>query len=106
MITFDDFKKLKMKVAVIKEVNIHPDADKLYVLRVDLGGIEKQLVAGIRQYYLPEELAGRQIIMLDNLQPRNVRGVMSEGMLLAVSDNEGLSILTLDRPRKLGSIVQ
>ena len=105
MITYDDFKKLDIKIAVVKEAVIHPDADKLYVLKVDLGGQEKQLVAGIRKYYLPEELPGKQIVVLNNLEPRTVRGVESAGMLLAASDEEGLSMLVLDKPRKLGSIV-
>lgn len=106
MVTYDEFRKTELKVAIIKEVTIHPDADKLYVLKIDAGGTEKQLVAGIRPYYLPEELIGRQVIIVDNLEPRAVRGMMSQGMLLAASDDEGLSILTLDKPRKSGSIVK
>ncbi|HDZ76558.1 MAG TPA: hypothetical protein ENH41_00535 [Candidatus Omnitrophica bacterium] len=105
MITHDDFKKLDIKIAVIKEAVVHPDADKLYVLKVDLGGEEKQLVAGIRKYYLPEELLGKQVVVLNNLEPRTVRGVESQGMLLVASDDEGLSMLTTDKPRKLGSII-
>lgn len=106
MITYDDFRKTELKIAVIKNAAIHPDADKLYVLKVDVGGVEKQLVAGIRPYYPAEELIGRQVIIVDNLEPRSVRGVESQGMLLAASDDEGLSILSLDKPRKPGSIVK
>lgn len=106
MITYDDFKKLDIRVAVIKEAVVHPDADKLYVLKVDLGGQEKQLVAGIRKYYLPEELPGKQIVVLNNLEPRTVRGIESQGMLLAASDDQGLSMLIPDKPRKLGSVIR
>ncbi|MDP1854312.1 MAG: hypothetical protein Q8L26_08970 [Candidatus Omnitrophota bacterium] len=106
MVTYDEFRKTELKVAVIKEVTVHPDADKLYVLKIDTGGAEKQLVAGIRPYYLPEELIGRQVIIVDNLEPKAVRGVESQGMLLAASDDEGLSILIVDKPRKPGSIVK
>lgn len=106
MVTYDEFRKTELRVAVIKEVTVHPDADKLYVLKIDTGGVEKQLVAGIRPYYLPEELIGRQVIIVDNLEPKAVRGVESQGMLLAASDDEGLSILIVDKPRKSGSIVK
>lgn len=106
MITYDDFKKLELRVAVIKEASFHPDADKLYVLKIDSGGTEKQLVAGIRQHYLPEELIGKQIIIIDNLEPKAVRGIMSNGMLLAASDEDGLSLICPDKPRKPGSTVK
>lgn len=106
MATHDEFKKIELKVAVIKEATVHPNADKLYVLKVDTGSAEKQLVAGIRPYYLPEELIGRQVIIVDNLESRVVRGIESQGMLLAASDDEGLSIISVDKPRKPGSIVK
>lgn len=106
MVTYDEFRKTELKIAVIKEAAVHPDADKLYVLKVDAGGVEKQLVAGIRPYYLPEELIGRQVIIVDNLEPRVMRGVESQGMLLAASDEDGLSIIGVDKPRKPGSIVK
>jgi len=107
MITYEEFKKLEIKVAEIKEVTEHPQADKLYVIKVDIGGEEKQIVAGIRTKYQKEELIGRKIILLNNLEPAVIRGIESQGMLLAASDEENLSILTLDRPIiKNGAIVK
>ena len=106
MITFEDFKKLELKVARIKEVNEHPNADRLYVITVDFGDRTKQVVAGIRNSYKKEELVGREVVVVDNLEPAMLRGVESQGMILAASDDEGLSIITLDRERKLGSIVK
>ncbi len=107
MITLTDFQRLEIKAARILEVKPHPSADKLYILTVDCGAEDKrELVAGIRPYYQPEELLGKQIIVLTNLQPATIRGIQSNGMLLAVKDEEGkLAILTTDRPVKEGSPV-
>ena len=103
MVKIEDFKKLEIIAAQIKEVKDHPNADRLYVLKVDTGKEEKQLVAGIRPSYSKDQLAGRQIIMINNLEPATIRGEKSEGMLLAASDEKGLSLLTLDRTMVLGS---
>ncbi|RKY27468.1 MAG: hypothetical protein DRP61_04115 [Candidatus Omnitrophota bacterium] len=92
-ISFEDFSKLSLKVGAIKEVSPHPNADKLYVLKVSLGDKEIQLVAGIRKSYSPEELLNKQIVVLENLEPKVIRGVKSEGMLLAVCTEEGPVIL-------------
>ena len=75
MATIDDFRKLELRVARIKEVNDHPDADKLYVITLDLGGRTKQVVAGIKRSYQKEELIGKQVVMVDNLDPAMLRGV-------------------------------
>jgi methionyl-tRNA synthetase len=106
MITFEDFKKLELKVAEIKEVKDHPNADKLYVLTIDLGDKEKQIVAGIKAAYQKEDLVGKQIIVVDNLEPAVLRGVESQGMLLAASDEQGVCIILPQRKLKLGSIVK
>ena len=106
MATYDEFKKLELKVGKIKEVNDHPNADRLYVVTVDMGDKTKQVVAGIKNFYPKEELVGRQVVIVDNLDPATLRGVESQGMILAASDDEGMSIVTLDKPRKLGSIVK
>ncbi|MEW6170386.1 MAG: methionine--tRNA ligase subunit beta [Candidatus Omnitrophota bacterium] len=107
MITYEEFKKLDLKVAEIKEVIEHPQADKLYVIKVDTGNETKQIVAGIRLKYQKEDLIGRKIILLNNLEPVIIRGIESQGMLLAASDDENLSILTLDRTIiKNGAIVK
>ncbi len=106
MVTIDDFRKLELKVAEIKEVVEHPNADRLYVITVDLGGKTKQIVAGIRNFYPKEELIGKQVVIIDNLEPAVLRGVESQGMLLAASDELGISIVTPQRKMNLGSIVK
>lgn len=106
MINIDDFKKLELKVAKIKEVRGHPDADKLYVIVIDLGDKIKQVVAGIKGSYRTEDLVGKQVVVVDNLEPALLRGVESQGMILAASDETGIAIITTDREVKLGSIVK
>ena len=106
MISFDEFKKIELIIAKIKEVNDHPNADKLYVLKIDTGTEEKQLVAGIRTSYTKEELVGRQIVVINNLEPAVIRGEESKGMLLAVSDAGGISLVVPDREIALGSKVK
>jgi len=81
----------------IKEVEDHPNADKLYVLKVSVGDEERTLVAGIKSYYSRENLLGKQIVVVKNLEPAVIRGVKSEGMLLAAQDSQGVSILIPDR---------
>ncbi len=106
MATYDDFRKLELKIARIMEVNDHPDADRLYVLKIDLGDTTKQIVAGIKNSYTKEALVGRQIVVVDNLDPAILRGVESQGMLLAASDENGISVVSPDRELKLGSVVK
>jgi len=98
MISFEEFKKMELAVATIKEATDHPDADKLYVLKVLLSGDEeRQLVAGIKPYYSKEELEGKQVVVVVNMEPAVIRGVESNGMLLAAQDEEGIAVLTIDR---------
>jgi methionyl-tRNA synthetase len=106
VITIEDFKKLELKVAVIKEVSEHPQADRLYVITLDLGDKTKQVVAGIRPAYQKEDLLGRQVVVVDNLEPVVLRGVESQGMILAAADEEGIAIISPARAMKLGSIVK
>jgi len=106
MATYDDFKKLEFRVAKIKDVAEHPNADRLYVITVDMGDKTKQIVAGIRNFYKKEDLIGKFVVVVDNLDPAVLRGVESNGMLLAASDDVGLSIITLDKEVKLGSVVK
>lgn len=93
MITIDEFKKLELKVATVKKVEPHPNADKLLVLHIDLGSEERQIVAGIRAHYNAEELVGRQVVVVANLETAKLRGVDSQGMLLAASDADRIVIL-------------
>jgi len=105
MITFDDFKKLQMCIATVKEVDDHQNADKLYVLKVDLGGEVRQIVAGVKQYYQKQDLIGKQVVVLKNLQPATIRGVESQGMMLATKDDNTLSILAPEKQVQNGSKV-
>ncbi|MBU1727322.1 MAG: methionine--tRNA ligase subunit beta [Candidatus Omnitrophica bacterium] len=106
MATIDDFRKLELKIAEIKEVSEHPNADRLYVITLDLGDKTKQVVAGIRASYQKEDLIGRQVVVVDNLEPAVLRGVESQGMILAASDEEGIVLVSPLRKLKLGSIVK
>ncbi len=91
MVSFKDFQDLELVVAQIIEVKEHPNADKLYVLKIDTGKEEKQIVAGIKNAYAKEALLGRKIIVVNNLEPVVLRGEESNGMLLAASDDNGPS---------------
>jgi len=105
-ITIDEFSKIKLVVGKIIDVKDHPNADRLYILKVDLGNEVRQIVSGIKQWYKKEELLNKKIIIVYNLQPKNFRGVESQGMLLAAEDGNGnLSLLTVDKDIKDGSYV-
>lgn len=106
MASIEDFRKLELRIAEIKEVNDHPNADKLLVLTVDLGDRQKQVVAGIKAFYAKEELIGKQVVLVDNLDPVVLRGVESQGMILAGSDESLLAVVSPDKKLKLGSIVK
>lgn len=106
MASYEDFKKIELVVAQIKEAKEHPNADRLYVLQVDTGKDVRQIVAGIRKAYTPEQLIGRRIILVANLEPAVIRGETSNGMLLAASDENGLGLLTPDKEIALGSMVK
>jgi len=106
MISFEEFKRLQIKVAKVKEVKVHPQADKLYILIIDVGDKEKQIVAGIKNFYSSEDLVGRNIVVIDNLAPVMIRGVESQAMLLAAQDNNGISILSPDRDIPAGSLIR
>jgi methionyl-tRNA synthetase len=105
-VSFDDFQKLELRVAEIKEVHNHPDADKLYVLKVDAGGEERQLVAGLRPYMTADKLLGKKVVIVANLEPAQLRGVESQGMLLAAQDGDHVTILTPDEDVPPGSVVR
>jgi len=96
VVSFNDFKRLDLRVARVLSVEPHPSADRLYVLKIDVGDQQKQLVAGLKGHYTAEELVGKTIIVVNNLQPAILRGVESQGMLLAAQDGEKVSCLTTD----------
>jgi methionine--tRNA ligase beta chain len=103
-IPYADFKKVNLRVGVIAAIEDHPNADKLYVLKVNLGDPEpRQLVAGLRPYYTKEALLGKRIIVVANLQPAVLRGIESNGMLLAAQSGTQVIILTTDSDIPPGS---
>ena len=86
-IKYDDFARLDLRVATVIECKPHSNADKLLVLQIELAnGERRQICAGLRAYYPPEQLVGKQIVVVANLEPRTMRGEVSQGMLLAASD--------------------
>lgn len=97
MISIEEFKKLDLRIATIQKVEPHPNADKLLILQIDLGAEQRQIVAGIRNHYVPEDLLGRQIVVVSNLEPAKLRGAESQGMLLAASDGDRIIILTPEK---------
>ena len=106
MISIEDFTKIELVVAEIKEAEDHPNADKLYVLKVDTGSELKQLIAGIKGFYSKEELIGKRVAVVNNLETATIRGEESQGMILAASDENGLTVLTLDKDVALGSKIR
>ena len=97
-ISFDDWQKLDIRVGTIKEAKLHPNADKLLILKIDEGKEElRQLVAGLAGHYSAEELVGKKIVFLSNLEPKELRGEMSKGMILAAVEGDKLALLTTDR---------
>lgn len=106
MISFDDFKKMEFITARVEDVREHPDASKLFIITIDTGGSKKDIVAGIRNYYSKEQLLGKNIVIINNLEPAVIRGVESSAMLLAAQDENGISVLVPDKPVKPGSKVK
>lgn len=106
-ITFDGFKKIEMRVGEIKEVDEVEGADRIFKLKVDIGGEERELIAGIKLHYQKESLLGKKIIVLVNLEPKTIKGVQSHGMLLAAAaeDKSSLSVLTIDKDMPAGTRV-
>jgi methionyl-tRNA synthetase len=107
MITYDEFKKLDLRIAQIIEVTAHPNADKLYLMKIDIGGEIKQIVAGIRlSYPLPEFLVGRKVVVVNNLEPAVIRGAESNGMILAASGESGPVVLFPEKDVPAGTIIK
>jgi methionine--tRNA ligase beta chain len=98
VINYEDFAKLELRVAKVLEARPHPNADKLLLLQVDVGEEQKQIIAGIRQHYTPDQLVGKLIVIVNNLAPAMLRGETSNGMLLAATSGDKVIVLTLDDP--------
>ena len=106
MITIEQFRTVELKVGTVRAAEPHPNADRLLVLRVELGGEERQLVAGIRAHYEPATLVGRQVVVVANLEPAKLRGVESQGMVLAASEGERVVLLRPDEALAPGAVVR
>ncbi len=104
-IMFDDFKKLDIRIGTVEKVEAHPNADKLWLLDVNLGGPTRRIVTGLRGIYESDDLLGKKIAVLVNLAPAKFRGEESNGMLLAAEDNDVVSLLQPDKEIEDGSEV-
>ena len=106
-ITIEDFEKLDLRVVKVLACEPVKGAKKLLKLKVDLGGEERQVVSGISKYYKPEELVGKNVVLVANLKPVKLRGELSQGMILAASTDDD-SILSVVNPGELptGSVVR
>lgn len=107
MIPLEEFKKLDLKIAEIVQAEPHPNADRLWVLKIRVGSEERQIVAGIRKFYASDQLVGKKIVLVANLEPATIRGVQSDGMLLAASSPEGSVVLLVpEKDIPSGSVVK
>ena len=105
--SIEDFKKITLRVGVIVAAADHPQADRLLVLSVDIGeGAPRQVVAGIKGTYQPAELIGKRVAVVTNLKPAVLRGIESQGMVLAAQDSSQLALLSLDRPIQPGGLIK
>ena len=107
-VDFNDFMKVELKVGKIISVEDHPNADKLYVVKLDDGTDNgRTICAGLKEYYQPNEMVNKSVVFVANLKPRPLRGITSEGMMLAADDNNGNVVLvTIDSDIKTGSTVR
>jgi methionyl-tRNA synthetase len=95
-IQYDDFARLDLRIATVLSCTPHENADKLLILQIDLGnGETRQICAGLRQHYQPEQLVGKQIVVVANLAPRTMRGQISQGMLLAGTDSASQRVIVV-----------
>ncbi|GAB2693144.1 methionine--tRNA ligase [Paenibacillus thermoaerophilus] len=105
-IGIDDFAKVELRVAQVLSAEPIPKADKLLKLQLDLGYEQRQVVSGIAKHYKPEELVGRKVILVANLKPVKLRGELSQGMILAASSGDSLTLATVAEDIPVGSIVK
>jgi methionine--tRNA ligase beta chain len=104
-VKISDFEKIDLKVGEIMVADDIPGTDNLFKLEVDVGGKQITLVAGIKQNYKKEDLPGKKIVVLTNLQPATIRGITSEGMLLAAVKDDKVKLVTIDGDIEVGSDV-
>ena len=105
---FNTFMQVDLRVGTILTVEDHPNADRLYVVKLDDGSGEgRTICAGLKQFYQPGEMEGKNVVFVSNLEPRPLRGVVSEGMMLAADDGEGnVRLVTIDGDISTGSQVR
>jgi methionine--tRNA ligase beta chain len=106
-ISIDDFKKAEIQIGTVKHAEPVPETDKLLRLEVDFGdGNTRQILSGIAEFVQPADLIGRQFPFITNLEPRVIRGLVSNGMLLAVGEGETFALLSPTRPVSSGSRIK
>ncbi len=105
-IPFKEWQKCDFRVGQIKEVKDHPKADKLYLMKVDLGEKVIQLVAGLKEFYSIKELKNKKVIVFANLEPAVIRGEKSEGMVLAAEKEGKVALLTPEKDIEIGAKVK
>ena len=105
-IALTELHRVNLRVARVSSARLHPRADKLLLLDIDVGDSSRQIVAGIREWRAPEDLAGKLIVVVENLEPAVLRGEKSDGMLLAALDGEEFALLVPDREVRPGSRVE
>ena len=106
MIPFNDWKKMDLRIGKILEVNDHPNADKLLVFKVDIGNEVRNIVAGIKKYYTKKELLNKKIVVFVNLEQKELRGIKSEGMILAAVKDDKVVLLQPERDIDVGAVIQ
>lgn len=105
-ISLEDFQKVELRVALVKEARRHPSADRLLVLTLDLGREERTVVSGIAKWYTPEALVGKKVVLVANLKPAKLRGIESQGMILAAGEGEALALVTVEGDIPPGAVVK
>jgi methionine--tRNA ligase beta chain len=97
MINFEDFEKIDLRVGKVLEASNVDGSEKLLKLQIDLGEEKRQIISGIAKFYKPEELVGKSVVMIVNLESRTILGLESQGMVLAVKDGVNLSVLVPEK---------
>jgi methionyl-tRNA synthetase len=106
-ITYDEFRKTELRVALVEEAEPVPGTSKLLKLTIKVGGEKRQIVSGIAEMYTPEQLKGKKVVIVANLEPRTIRGVESQGMVLtAEGPDKKFALLSLDRDVEDGSEIR
>jgi len=107
LLSINEFKRLALRIGVVTAAEDHPNADRLLVLTVDVGdGSPRQLVAGIKGSYQAADLIGKHVVVVANMKPAKLRGVESQGMVLAASEGDTMVLVTPERPIQAGSTVK